>query len=125
MQIRRRKTLGASALAVAVGVAVLAPGAAHGAVDSHVTLHIKNGHHFYGRVSSPADECVVGRKVQLRRREPDGSTTKVAKTFASESGHYGVNIPMQNGNTFVARLKSYEAPGGTLCRRAHSEPRTA
>jgi hypothetical protein len=113
-------------LVLAAGaVALVVPATAGAAVDSTVTLHIKHGHKFYGKVSSAADECVVGRKVQLRRREPGGGTTKVAKTFASESGHYSVNIPMQNGNTFVARLKSYEAPPGTLCRRAHSEPRTA
>jgi hypothetical protein len=32
---------------------------------------------------------------------------------------------MQNGETFIARVKGYEAPPGTLCRGDQSEPRTA
>jgi hypothetical protein len=111
--------------AIVVSGAVLAPAAAQAAVDSEVTLHIKHGHHFYGKVSAMADECVVGRKVQLRRKLPGGGSEKVTKTFASESGHYAVNIPMQNGKTFIAKVKAWETPGGTLCRRAQSQPRTA
>ena len=110
---------------VGAGVMVAVPATAGAAVDSSVTLKIRNGHHFHGKVSSAADECVVGRKVQIKRRESDGSTTKVAKTYASESGKYAVNIPMQDGNKFFARLKSYEAPPGTQCRRARSKSATA
>jgi hypothetical protein len=28
---------------------------------------------------------------------------------------------MQEGNKFIAKVKSYEAPGGTQCRRARSK----
>jgi hypothetical protein len=115
----------ARAIALGIGISALAPASAGAAVDSQVVLHIRHHHHFYGHVSSAADECVVGRKVLLVRKEPGGGTTKVEKTYASESGHYAVNIPMQSGNTFVARVKSWESPNGTLCRRAHSEPKVA
>ena len=119
MSLRARTLKTAAALATMTALAV--PSLAAAAVDSKVTLKVgKSGAKFKGKVTSSSPECVVGRKVVLIRIDPDGKT-QVAKTFASESGKFAAKVPMQAGNRFFAKLKSYESPPGTLCRSAKSD----
>ena len=77
-----------------------------------------------GVVASPAAACVVGRKVQLVRIEPDGSRTVVTHTFATESGRYATKIPMQSGNQFFARVKRTVTPSGKVCLSDRSPTHT-
>jgi hypothetical protein len=113
------------AVAVAVGVVAALPGAAAAAKASTVTLSIKDGYVFVGNVSSPAAACVIGRRVNLVRIEPDGSHRVVTHTFATESGHYSTSIPMQSGNQFFARVKRTTSPSGKVCLGDRSPTRTA
>jgi len=111
----------AVALACVIGAAGIAGSAqAGGAVDSKVTLRVNQATaKFKGKVTSPADDCVVGRKVLIYRKEP-GRDTKVTKTFASESGRYAATIPMQDGNKLYSRIKRYRTPLDTVCRADRS-----
>lgn len=113
------------AVSLAAGVVAVLPGVAAAAKASTVTLSIKDGYVFTGNVSSPAAACVVGRRVNLVRIEPDSSHTVVTHTFATESGHYSTTIPMQAGNQFFARVKRTTTPGGKVCLGDRSPTRTA
>ncbi len=111
----------ASALmAVVAMVGLSGPALAGGPVKSKVTIKAANNSKFKGKVTSAAADCVVGRKVQIYRDE-GASNTKVAKTFASESGKYSVKIPMQAGNKLFAKVKTYESPLGTTCAKDKSK----
>jgi hypothetical protein len=98
---------------------------ASAAVPSKVTLNIKDGFKFKGRVSSSADECVVGRKVVLYRKEGGGDVTRVTHTFAAEDGRYKTEIPMQAGNKFYAKIKRIQTPPGTVCEGDRSVTKVA
>ena len=107
-----------AAMIVACVVATMAAGAlpATAAVDSQVSLKVKKSKgRFHGRVTSTADDCVVGRKVVLYRHEGAHHKQKLEKTFASESGKYSVKIPMQHDNKIYAQVKRYETPMHTIC----------
>ena len=112
-----------TALLASVVVAAL-PGVTAAAVDSSVSLSIKDGYRFRGWVTSPAPGCVIGRRVLLVRIEPDGSRTVVTHTFAPESGHYATTIPMQSGNRFFARIRRFVTPSGKVCQGDMSAVRT-
>lgn len=103
------------AISLAAGAVVSLSGVAVAATESTVSLTISDGHQFKGVVSSPAPACVVGRRVNLVRIEPDGSRTVVTHTFTTESGHYATDIPMQSGNRFFARVKRMVTPRGKVC----------
>ena len=47
---------------------------------------------FKGKVLSEVDACVVGRKVQIFRKQ-NGNEQKVDEDFASESGKYSARSP--------------------------------
>ena len=112
------------AVFLATGVVAALPGVAAAAKVSTVSLTIGDGHIFKGVVSSSADACVVGRRVALVRIEPDDSRTVVTHTFATESGHYAVSIPMQSGNRFFARINRTVTAGGKVCLGDRSPTRT-
>jgi hypothetical protein len=112
----------AATLAIALSLASTAPAVA--AVVTKVTFKIEDGHLFKGRVLSGVDACVVGREVRLIRIEPDGSRTRLETTFATESGHWFVSVPMQSGNRFFARVPRVETPPGAVCRGDRSRTRT-
>lgn len=125
--MQRRPGAGRSALGAvlaAVLAVTLSTSVAVASVGSSVSLTIKNGHIFHGRVTSASDKCVVGRKVRLIRIEPDDSRTAVETTFATESGHYSASIPLQSGNHFYARIRRLVTPTGTVCRADNSVVRT-
>ena len=119
---RVRRTLIAASLAA--GVVAALPGVAAAAKVSTVSLAISDGHIFKGVLGSSADACVVGRRVALVRIEPDDSRTVVTHTFATESGHYAVSIPMQSGNRFFARIQRTVTPSGKVCLGDRSPTRT-
>ena len=106
------------AISLAAGVALggIAPAQAGGGADTEVTFKQSKNRPavFKGKVLSEVDACVVGRKVQIMRKT-NGNEQKVTKTFASESGKYSVDIPMQSGEKLFARVKSGLTPGGANC----------
>ena len=106
----------ALAVACAAVIGIPASAQAGGGADSDVTFRQSTNRPalFKGKVLSEVDGCVVGRKVQIYRKQ-NGNEQKVTKTFASESGKYSANIPMQSGNKLFARVKSGETPGGVNC----------
>jgi len=109
----------AVALAIAIGAGAMTDArAGGGSTPTDITLKVK-GAKFKGRVSSSADDCVVGRKVILFRKDPGGAT-KLDKTFASESGKYSITVPMQNGNKLFSKVKPYNSPLLTRCAGAKS-----
>jgi hypothetical protein len=99
-------------------VATIGAAVAIAAADSQVTLRIGNGGQFKGKVSSSADGCVVGRKVLIIETLP--KRRRLGKTYASESGRYAFDVPADAGFEWFAKVKSYETPGGTLCRADRS-----
>lgn len=101
----------------AVALAALMVGTALAAVPSTVKFKQakRNEARFYGKVKSPAGECVIGRKVKIRR-SVKGRDPVVTKTFASESGKYVVIIPMQSGGRkLYAQIQGMTAPNGVVC----------
>jgi len=110
------------ALTCALAVGVSAQAEAGMSVPSEVSFRqsMNSGQKFKGRVSSPADDCVVGRKVLVYRAQP-GSDQKVDKTFASESGRFRVIIPMQAGNKLYAVIPVDRTPLGTKCQNDRSD----
>jgi hypothetical protein len=102
--------------AVVVALGAVAPAQAGGGADSDVTFRQSDNRPaiFKGKVLSEVDGCVVGRKVQIFRKQ-HGNEQKITKTFASESGKYSEKIPMQSGLKLFARVKSGETPGGVNC----------
>ncbi len=109
-----------AAVAVAGAGMAASQATAGSVVASKVTLEERSGAKFSGKVTSPASDCVVGRKVLIYRDE-GSSNTKVTKTFASESGKYQVTIPMQSGNTLFAKVKPWTSPLGTECGKDRSK----
>jgi hypothetical protein len=103
-----RKAVPATLAAVAAA-AIALPTSAGAAIYSKVTLSVQ-GAHFKGKVSSPRDRCVVGRKVLIKRPAP-GKDTIVTRTFATESGSYNVLIPMQSGRHLYAKIRRFQPPG--------------
>jgi hypothetical protein len=122
--VRKQSRIGSTAGVLAIAVAVGAPATSVAAVDSKVTLQVKSAKRFDGDVKAAVDECVVGRKVVLKRVGPSGNDT-VGKTFATESGHYVIKreSALPAGAVVFAKIKSYEAPGGALCRGDRSPQR--
>jgi hypothetical protein len=123
MTRQRSRARTTAAAVIALGVVAALPLDAS-AVESAVTLSIQDEHRFRGIVTSPAPACVIGRRVNLVRIEPDGSRTVVTHTFATESGHYATSIPMQWGNRFFARIRRFVTPGGKVCLGDRSPTRT-
>ncbi len=112
MSVRRINVLAVTTVVALVWA--VAPAAAKAPVSSEVTMSI-HGAKFKGKVTSSAADCVVGRKVLIKRKDGPNTTT-VGKTFASESGKYSVTIPMQGGNTLYAKINRYKTPMGTVCK---------
>ena len=52
-------------------------------------------------------------------------TQKIVRAFASESGKYQVEIPMQAGNKLYAVIDLYKSPLGTKCQNDRSPKVTA
>jgi hypothetical protein len=75
---------------------------------------------FRGKVTSPAPDCVVGRKVKAYRVEP-GQDQKLDKTFAAEDGRFRFKIPMQAGNKLYAVIETFETPLGNRCANDRSD----
>jgi hypothetical protein len=111
---------GVTALVLGAGLA----GASQAGVNvpSEVTMRQSDNNpaKFKGRVTSPASDCVVGRKVKVYRVTA-GNDQKVNKTFASESGKWSLIIPMQqNGTKLYAVIETFETPLGTRCANDRS-----
>jgi hypothetical protein len=97
----------AGATGCIAAICIAAPAQAGIGVISTVNLKLSkaNPAKFKGKVKSAYDECVVGRKVLIMRKEGP-EEQKVTKTFATESGKYSVKIPQQAGNKLFARIES-------------------
>ena len=109
------------ALACAFVTGIGAHAQAGSSLPSEVTFKQSknNGAKFKGRVNSASSDCVVGRKVKVFRVAP-GPNQKIVKTFASESGRYQVEIPMQTGNRLYAVVEDLKTPLGNRCQNDRS-----
>ena len=114
----RRTVTGVPLAALALALSGT-PAQAGDVVGSNVTLEVKRDVRFKGKVTSPASDCAIGRKVILYRADP-GRDQKLTKTFTSETGKYAVRIPMQDGNRIYALVKRLRTPLDTICKRDRS-----
>lgn len=121
--MKRSACVGALVAGIIAALVLAVPAPAGDFVRSKVTIKLGNdGATFKGRVTSNQDSCVVGRKVLLRRKLP-GADQTITKTFASESGKWSAEAPMQAGNKIYAKVKDYDPPppGDRTCLRDNSK----
>ena len=102
--------------------AALAPAAKR--VDSKTSLGLgPRAGEFHGVVTADDPGCVAGRRVVVKRIEPDGSKVTVMKDFSDINGLWGKVTDERSGSWF-AKLKP-ERRGNLHCKGDKSPVRSA
>jgi len=113
-----RRILALPAMAAAV-VALAAPAIAGQSASSQVTLKVRGGPPFHGRVSSSNPACVANRKVLLIEIAPDHGPIDFADNRTNGKGKWVFSSELQ-GATAVQAKVGQSSSSGVTCRSARS-----
>jgi hypothetical protein len=101
----------------AVGLA--APAGAGQSAASGVTLKVKGGPPFHGRVTSKEPACVPNRKVVLLEVAPDHGPIDLADNRTNGKGKWVFSSQLQGATVVQAKVAQSKA-SGVICRSARS-----
>jgi len=96
-----------------------APAAAGESAASAVTLKVKGGPPFHGRVTSRDPACVANRKVKLLSVSPERGLIDFADNRTNGKGKWVFSSQLQ-GATLVQAKVTEQKVGGLTCRAALS-----
>jgi hypothetical protein len=113
---RTRRALLASAIAVVV---LAAPASAGKSAASRVTLKVRGGPPFHGRVISKEPACITNRKVLLIEVAPDHAPIDFADNRTNGKGKWVFSSQLQGATVVQAKVTQSKA-GGVSCRSALS-----
>jgi hypothetical protein len=103
--------------------ALAAPAAAGESAASAVTLKVKGGPPFHGRVTSKNPSCIANRKVKLLSLSPERGLIDFADNRTNGKGKWVFSSQLQ-GATVVQAKVTEQTLGGVTCRAAVSPPKT-
>jgi hypothetical protein len=116
------KSIGRLSLPVAVGLCAIglaAPAGAGQSAASGVTLRVKGGPPFHGRVTSKEPACVPNRKVVLLEVAPERGPIDLADNRTNGKGKWVFSSQLQGATVVQAKVGESKASGVT-CRSARS-----
>jgi hypothetical protein len=116
------KSIGRLSLPVAVGlcaVGLAAPADAGQSAASGVTLKVKGGPPFHGRVTSKQPACVPNRKVVLLEVAPERGPIDLADNRTNGRGKWVFSSQLQGATIVQAKVAQSKA-SGVICRSARS-----
>jgi hypothetical protein len=114
------RLLGRIAVLIALSAAVLAvPASAGQSASSKVTLKVKGGPPFHGRVISKNPVCVTNRKVLLIEIAPERAPIDYADNRTNGKGKWVFSSQLQ-GSTVVQAKVTPSTASGVNCRSALS-----
>jgi hypothetical protein len=115
------KSIGRFALPPVVGMCVvaLAPADAGPSAGSGVTLKVKGGPPFHGRVTSKDPACVANRKVILLEVAPERGPIDLADNRTNGKGKWVFSSQLQGATVVQAKVSQSKA-SGVICRAAFS-----
>jgi hypothetical protein len=117
MNLIGRLSLPAAVGLCAVGLA--APADAGQSAASGVTLKVKGGPPFHGRVTSKEPACVPNRKVVLLEVAPERGPIDLADNRTNGRGKWVFSSQLQGATVVQAKVAESKASGVT-CRSARS-----
>jgi hypothetical protein len=106
-------------VAVVVAGALAVPAGAGQSASSRVTLKVKGGPPFHGRVISKNPACVTNRKVLLIEVEPERAPIDYADNRTNGKGKWVFSSQLQGASVVRAKVAQSKASGVT-CRSALS-----
>jgi hypothetical protein len=109
--------------ACAVAVALAAPAAAGESAASAVTLKVKGGPPFHGRVTSKNPSCIANRKVKLLSLSPERGLIDFADNRTNGKGKWVFSSQLQGASVVQAKVTEQKI-GGVECRSALSQPKS-
>jgi hypothetical protein len=116
------RSIGRLSLPVAAGlcaVGLAAPADAGQSAASGVTLKVKGGPPFHGRVTSKQPACIPNRKVVLLEVAPERGPIDLADNRTNGRGKWVFSSQLQ-GATVVQAKVAESKPSGVTCRSARS-----
>ena len=106
-----------------LGLALAAPASAGQSPASGVTLNVKGGPPFHGRVTSKDPACIANRKVKLLSLSPERGLIDFADNRTNGKGKWIFSSQLQ-GATVVQAKVTEQKSGGVTCRAAVSPPKS-
>jgi hypothetical protein len=113
-----RKLSLALALSAALAAFVAPAGAGQQAV-SEVTLKVRGGPPFHGRVTSESPACIANRKVVLLEVAPERALIDLADNRTNGEGKWVFSSQLQGATVVQAKVARSKA-SGVVCRPAVS-----
>jgi hypothetical protein len=114
------KGIGRATLALGTVAAVLTPPAGAGeAADSSITIKVRGGPPFHGRVISDDPACVSNRKVVLLEVAPDRGPIDFADNRTNGKGKWVFSSQLQGAAVVRAKVARSRS-SGVSCRQALS-----
>jgi hypothetical protein len=115
-------SIGRLSLPAVVGLcaaALAAPAGAGQSAASGVTLKVKSGAPFHGRVTSKEPACVPNRKVVLLEVAPERGPIDLADNRTNGKGKWVFSSQLQGATVVRAKVAQSKA-SGVMCRSALS-----
>jgi hypothetical protein len=109
----------AVALACLAAVAVAPPASAAETAASAVTLKVKGGPPFHGRVTSKNPACIANRRVKLLSTSPERGLIDFADNRTNGKGKWVFSSQLQGARVVQAKVTE-QTSGGVTCRAALS-----
>ena len=121
--MRSMGRLGVPAAVAICAAAVAVPAGAGQSASSRVTLKVKGGPPFHGRVISGNPACIANRKVLLIEIAPDRGPIDYADNRTNGKGKWVFSSELQ-GATVVQAKVAQSKSSGVNCRSAlsHQKP---
>jgi hypothetical protein len=104
---------------VALSAALAVPASAGQSASSKVTLKVKGGPPFHGRVISDNPACVANRKVAILEVAPDRAFIDYADNRTNGKGKWVFSSQLQGATVVQAKVTQSKSSGVT-CRSALS-----
>ena len=104
---------------VALAAALAAPASAGQSASSRVTLKVKGGPPFHGRVISDEPACIANRKVLLIEVAPERGPIDYADNRTNGKGKWVFSSQLQGATVVQAKVAQAKS-SGILCRFALS-----
>ena len=105
--------------AVLSAVALASPASAGQSAASSVTLKVKGGPPFHGRVGSSEPACVSNRKVAILEVAPERAFIDYADNRTNGKGKWVFGSQLQGATVVQAKVAQSKA-SGVMCRAAFS-----
>jgi hypothetical protein len=104
-------------------LALAAPASAGESAASAVTLKVKGGPPFHGRVTSKNPSCIANRKVKLLSLSPERGLIDFADNRTNGKGKWVFSSQLQGARVVQAKVTE-QTLAGVECRAALSAPKT-